>query len=245
MRHREREPKPEPIKSAGIRDWLVRAQEEGVVSEQEAEVLIHENEAAKRRIIEEGLPTFAIYGPRDSLERVEKLIPKSERDSPDRLFLVRCAPRKMSSKLQIQRNMGIPWEQVVNFVGHLPGGKENYTVEVREHWNADYAGAIIGNGGGKVLMEMIKGDLVNLDKKGDKEIMNARYDTNQFDFGFSYTEGMTEEQRQIMIGALRYVMPEITRENLGKLKIYLEFAYKKEYGYRFLDISDRDFWTKL
>ena len=242
---KESAPQPNPIKAAGIRDWLIAARDEGVLSAHEVDALIQENETKGRLLERYELPTFAVYGPCESLDKVAELIPEEIRSSQVQRFLVRCAPKRADSGLHIERNMDIPWENVVEFVHDLPGGAEQYTVEIREHWKADYAGAIIGNGEGKILMEMIKGDLVSLDKKSSSEMMEGRYDAGQSDIRFHYTDDMTENQRGIMIGALKHVLPELTRESLEKLRIYLEFAYHKDNGYRFLDISERNFWTTL
>ncbi|MFA6520155.1 MAG: hypothetical protein WCT44_00955 [Candidatus Paceibacterota bacterium] len=232
------------MKKAGIRDYLLSMKEAGIISPRKTDQLMADNESKQERLRNYRLPTFTTWGPTESLTETTKLIPESQK-TPGHRFLVRCAPKNLQSNLKIERTMNITWPEIGVFVRQLPGGEENYTVEIREHWNADYGGAIIANGAGKIIAEIAEGNLAELENKDSRDIKNAQIDLGVGDIHFKYSENTSLPEKEIMIGALKYFTPTVTREGLEKLKIYTEFAYSKEHGYKFFEASNEDFWTNI
>lgn len=243
----EGESKFKPMKAAGIRDWLQEAHKAGSVSEYQLNQIMQENEYKQERLKAFGLPTFASYGPKNSLAEVVELVPKDKIDSTTERFLVRCAPKDLSSDLKIERTKNITWAEVEKFIEQLPGSSEHYTVEVREDWNSDYGGTIIGDGAGSIVSEIVKGNLLNIEKKGLGEIKKGQL--NLGDIHFHYQGDPTDDEKQIMIGALKYFVPDLDREKLQRLKLYTEYAYSIDHGYRFFEVTTEEnqaqFWTKL
>jgi len=238
-----------PMKDAGIRDWENMAYDSGLVSEQKLKELIIENEQKQKRLRAFNLPTFATYGPTNSFTETAELIPQEKKTSASERFLVRCAPKNLMSNTKIERTLNITWSEVEKFVEQLPEGKDNYTVEIREHWNADYGGAIVGDGNGHVILELVKGNLTNIDKKGLGEIKKGELNIERADIHFKYDGQPTDAEKQVMIGALKYFIPDLDREKLEQLNLYAEYAYSKDHGYRFFEATTEKaaakFWTEL
>lgn len=240
----EREGQFKSIKKNGIRDYLLSMEKAGVISPREASKFMIDNESKQERLHDYRLPIFATWGPTASLNETANLIPESQK-SPENRFLVRCAPRNLQSNFKIERTMNITWPEVSLFIKELPGGEENYTVEIREFWDADYGGAIIADGKGKIITEIASGNLSDFEEKSSKDIKNAQIDLGVGDIHFQYSENVLPPEKEIMLGALKYFIPQMVRQNLEELKIYTEYAYSKEHGYRFFEATDSDFWTKI
>lgn len=241
-----------PVKKTGMMETLEKMGRGGLLPLWEVDRLMTDNESKYERLHKYGLPTFFTWGPTESFEETAKLIPDSWKEIPKTLeiparrFLVRCAPKNLHSALKIERTMNITWPEVATFIKQLPGGKENYTVEIREHGNADYAGTIIANGKGKIMTEISSGNLAEQENKGISDIKNARIDLSDgVDIHIKYSENSSEFEKNIILGALKYFTPELSRKNLEELKIYTEFSYSKEQGYRFFEVTTDDFWTNL
>lgn len=132
-------------------------------------------------------------------------------------------------------------------------GADNYSVEIREHWEPDYSGTIISNGSGSTIVEQVKGSHANLEKlpladqkhNATEGVKKIQIDTERADLHFMDEGQPTAEEKTIMIDALKYFTSEITREKLEQLKIYAEYCYAAEHGYRFIDVADSKYWTGL
>lgn len=235
--------KPEnQIKPPGrsIRDYLEKLEEGGHISRQKAEKLIAENEEKQARLEKFHLPTFVNYGVFNDLDSALAAIPANKKDEK---FLVRCAPKK--PELTIQRIKSVSLDEIANFVNNLPNGKENYTIELREYWNANYGGTIVGDGKGKIIIEMAEEGRAELEKATAEKIKSGSWDAKSSGISFHWNEESTDKEKGIMIEAIKFFSPMLKRNELEKLKIYAEFVYSAENGFKFIDISDEDFWTKL
>lgn len=234
-----------PMKKNGMRDWLLSMRGAGILSSEKVGQFMADNERKQERLRKYGLPTFTTWGPTESLAETAKLIPDDWKKIPSpHLFLVRCAPKNLQSNLKIERTVNITWPEIEAFVKGLPGGEENYTVEIRENWVADCSGTIIADGRGKIMAEIAEGSLAELEDKGLTEIKKAQIDLGSGDMRFRYSENISPDEQKIFLEALKYFIPNLTREDLEKLKIYTEFCYSKEHGFKFFEATDDDFLIK-
>jgi len=246
----ENEQKIEPS-NPGMYDWLLAQQKEGSINAKETERLLKENEEKQERLRAYQLPTFATTGTCSSLEEAISLIPENKWGVEK--FLVRCLPRNNNDNLNIQRARNVSLDEVADFVNNLPGGRDNYLVEIREHWEPDYAGTIISDGNGSTVIEQVKGAHANIENQSAVDpshnikdgIKKIEINANHFDLHF-VSQGQPDlEEKNIMIDALKYFTHEISRENLEELKIYTEYCFSKKYGYKFIDIANSKYWTTL
>ncbi len=235
----------------GMYDWFLAQQKDGSINVKETEKLLKENEEKQERLRAYQLPTFATTGTCSSLEEATSLIPENKWGVEK--FLIRCLPKNNDDNLNIQRARNINLDEVTDFINNLPNGRDKYSVEIREHWEPDYAGTIISDGNGSTVIEQVKGTHANIENQSVADsahnikdgIKKIAINANSFDLHFTSQEQPTPEEKDIMIGALKYFTPEISRENLEKLKIYTEYCFSKKHGYRFIDIANSNYWTTL
>ncbi|MDO8581357.1 MAG: phosphotransferase [bacterium] len=242
----EGEGKFKSIKAHGIGDWLNAGQQSGTpfLSESKAQELIARNERKGDRFKKYKLPQFETYGPVDSFDEIANRIPEEKRTEKER-FLVRCTPKDKSSSLKIERTKNIAWQDVATFIEQLSGGAANYTVEVREHWEPDYGGGLVADGEGHVSVEICRGSHADIEGKALGDIKGGVLDAEGFDTrSFRYHGDPSTEEKEMMMGALRFFTPHLTGEKLGELQMHAEFVYKEGKGYRFIDVEDDPFWTK-
>ncbi|MBU1038819.1 hypothetical protein KKC17_01080 [Patescibacteria group bacterium] len=234
----------------GMYDWLLAQQKDSLIDPKQTEKLLKENEEKQDRLKKYRLPTYATTGTHSSLEEAISYIPENKWGVEK--FLVRCVP-KNNGGLKIQRCRNISLEEVINFVNNLPEGKNNYFVEIREHWEPNYSGTIISDGDGSTVIEQVKGSHANLENQSiatptinpETGIKKLEINNNRFDLHFVSQGEPNLEEKNIMLEALRYFTPEINRKKLEKLKVYTEYCFSNKYGYRFIDIADNDYWTNL
>lgn len=237
--------------NAGMFDWLKAQNKINKISNLETEKLLSENEKKQEKIKSYNLPTFKSTGTWPSLADALNNLSKSRWNSDK--FYVRCVPADNNDQLKIQRIGNIDFADIEKFIDSLPGGKSRYMVEIREYWEPDFSGTIISDGQGRTVVEQVRGAHANLEKAqiSDSQnniingIKNISLDQNNFDIHFNEQGILTEEEKNVMIKALNFFLPEFNRVSLEKLKIYAEYSYHKKYGYKFLDVADSDYWTKL
>lgn len=241
----ERESDYKPMKSTGIREWLLAQQEAGIMNEMEVNRLLELNEHKYERLNAHGLPAFATTGTCESLGEAIKHIP-TDKWGADK-FLVRCMPKDVSSKeYKLERQKNLAFDDIPNWVEARPGGKEHYSVEIREYWDADYSGTIIADGESRINIEQKPGNHAQFETADNTIIKTATYDNNAGGaIHFDYGQNPTIEQKEIMMAALKYLVPTITREQLEKIKIYAEYVYSKTHGFKFLEVNDDKYWTRL
>ena len=90
--------------------------------------------------------------------------------------------------------------------------------------------------------------------KGDelKEVKGASMDLSgihgQVGGHFKYLNDPTEEQKEVMMKAIKYLNPTLDRELFEKLKVYADFYFSPEHGFKFVDYfegKDVDIFTKV
>ncbi len=201
--------------------------------------ILNQSVNKKERLKKSGLPIGVSYGPYNSFKKIEEMVSKQNRDSV--IYFIRCVPKnyQKNSNLQIERLNKITWKEAKNFYNNLSGDSDNYSVQLFEIWDAEYKGGIVINNG-RVMVDLEKDDKFYSKKNEIKKIKGASLDvtgqeTNQISLHFNYLNNPNAEEKEIMIKAIKYLNPNLKREKFEQLKVYADFYYSYEHGFKFFD----------
>lgn len=246
------EPASTQLKSGNSMTRYIKAiHKAGGITAAQADELLEHNEEKDERLKEWGVQGLRSTKPQNTLVEALALVPADKWDADS--FYVKCLPKeKNSTRFSSQRKSKLRFEEIPTFVSKLPGGEENYTVEIYEHWPPLFAGTIKADGLGFVKIEQVSGDHfeiesgVNMErgKDGGALIQSATYDFSSAPH-FIYENTTNDQQKQVMMGALERLIPMLRKDELDKLKVYAEFIYSPKHGYRFYEVDDHELWTGI
>ncbi len=218
------------MKKAGILEWLVVIPG---LSSHEQQRVAHENERMVKNVKDLGLPMDRDFGSFKDLDAARLAIPAQFRDSS--LFIIRCLHRTRQDV--VHRKLFVKWVDVENFVAELPGGYQDYWLGLREVSEPDWSGTIVCSRDGAILIELWEGKHLQIDLTGSVNTsFRGMYGPMQT--SFRWTENCTVRMKEVMIGALRYVLSDFRRAE----PIFVEFSLTDK-GYRFIGASRDPFWT--
>lgn len=195
-----------------------------------------------------------MYGPSDNFEHVYKQIPDNKKN--DYKYFIRCVPKDFKNQdiLQIQRKAGISLTEAEEFYNQLPNGPDLYTVQLFETWQPDYSGGLIINQG-LVKIDLHEGDKYFIEPKGEQidRVRGASMDidgveSDKFDIHLNYGNSPTEAEKLIMVNTIKYFNHDLSRDKFRELKLFTDFYYSRENGYKFIDYFEgaaADFWVRF
>ncbi len=236
--------------SAAMGDWTNGRKGIGSIDNHSANFFLKQNEKRRKRLEELRLPVFKVHGPADSLEVIKDSILPEGRVGEK--FYVRCVPKDLSlgGRKSIK---DVTWKEAESFVRKLPKCEGGYNIEVREYWRPDYVGSIVVDDESRIVMELAKGD-AGIGSAGPGELTHASLDLGSGQIGFKWQGALTsvangkieesgdlKKEQRIMLAALRYLAPDISRDKLEKIRsIYVEFVFSEKHGFCFIDVASED-----
>lgn len=214
------------------------------------------NETAQKsdRLLECGLPVGVTHGPVDSFVEMEKLITEDIRDRIK--YFIRCVPKVFTknSPLAIQRKPFVTFAEARDFYNQISADGGQYTVTLFETWEPEYSGGIMVNNGA-VKVEIEQGDRFFTRPEGKPvapvkgaDIDVVGQETGKIDIHFNYHANPTEEEKKIMIEAVKYLNQDLNREGFENRKLFTEFFYSRINGYKFVEYFEdeaADFWVRF
>jgi len=221
------------LRKPGILQWV--SAHPGM-SPWERERVIDDNELAVGNARGMDLPMDKNFGSFDDLFAMSAAIPEEYKNGS--LFIIRCPHR--AEKI-IQRKLFVPWDEVVKFIGDLPGGYERYKLGIREVSVPVWSGTIISSkSGDSVLIELWKGKHLEMDDGNASTSFRGIFnDEPSWPRRFVWSDGCTDDMKQMMLGALRYFAPSLRPDK----SFYSDFSIT-ENGYRFHGVSFDPYWTE-
>lgn len=218
----------------GIRQWV--SVHPGLTPA-ERQRIIEDNEHAVDNVRRLGLPMDKDFGSFDDLIAMSAAVP--EEYKRDCLFIIRCPHRV---KDVIERKLFVPWTEVVEFVEHaLPDGYGRYKLGLREVSRPIWSGTVISsNNGGSVVIESWRGKHLEMDGGDISTSFRGIFgDDPGSPRRFVWSDECTGEIRELMLGALRYLAPDLRPCK----SFFAEFSLTDK-GYRFHGITFDSFWTE-
>ena len=214
------------------------------------------NEAINKgdRLLESGLPVGVTYGPVDSFAEMESLVTEDIRDKIK--YFIRCVPKKFKegADLEIKRKPFITFAEAKDFYNQISVNGDQYTVTLFETWVPEYSGGIIIYNG-VVKVELESGDRFftrpegkSVDPVKGADIDVTGLETGKIDIHFNYHANPTDEEKRIMLEAVRFFNQDLKREDFENEKIFTEFFYSRVNGFKFVEYfegEEADFWVKF
>jgi len=119
---------------------------QGLISQKDYNEFIMSNNAKEEQMKKRGLPQLMHYGLFSSVEDIQdKIKPKK-----DERFIIRCSDKATGG---IKRLIDGSFDEIIHFAQELPGGFDNWNVEVKEFADTKVAGTIIITPSGKATIE--------------------------------------------------------------------------------------------
>lgn len=221
-----------------IKQWAEKASNLGLRLGDSLESILKQSVAKKERLKNSGLPIGISYGPFDSFEEIDKSVPIEQRDKT--VYFLRCVPKdyKPGKDSKIERFYNVNYNQAKNYFKQISIDSKEYTAELFEIWEPDYSGGLIINNG-RVMIDLEKGDRFyskeNEDENKGANLDLTGHETSKTGIHFEYNNNPTNEEKEIMLEALKYINPYLDRELFERLKIYAEYFYSHKEGFKFVD----------
>jgi hypothetical protein len=223
------------FKKPGIRQWV--SGHPGL-NQFERERVIEDNEHAVENTKRLNLPIDRDFGSFDGLESMAAAVP--EEYKRDCLFIIRCPHR---TKQTIERKLFVPWSEVVRFVEQdLPGGYKQYKLGLREVSQPVWSGTVVSSkGGDSILLELWKGKHLEMDDGDASTSFRGIFnDDPNWPRRFVWSDGCTDEMKDMMLTALRYLAPNLRPDK----SLFAEFSIAAEGKYLFHGVSFDPYWTE-
>jgi hypothetical protein len=220
----------------GLDYWAEGLLQNNLIGRKEYEEFIEKNNSKEEIMEQIKLPQLKHYGYFSSVEEIrEKIIPR-EGDK----FIIRCKSKKTGD---IKRLIDADLDEVCIFGKELPGGFDEWDVEVKEFTETIAAGTIVVSPDSKTLVEMWKGPHYLVTTNCPK--YHATFDPSRFDMRYHWDapEGEKDlpEMQNYAIKALRYIFKNLKpRENEP---IYIEYGVKSSGEVYFIEANDSTLLT--
>jgi hypothetical protein len=222
--------------SQGLDFWAEGLLRNRLITRKEYEDFLRENSSKEEAMLKRNLPQLRHYGIFNSTNEIKE---KIKTESGDK-FIIRCTSKENGD---IKRLVDANLVEVCDFADNLPGGFENWNVEVKEFTETQAAGTIIVSPSGRTSIETWHGphylNTTNIPK------YHADFDPEQFHMHYQWRapEGVDdlEEIQRYAIKALRYIFRNLKpKENEP---IYVEYGVKTNGEVYFIEANSSPLLT--
>lgn len=233
----EEAPKPHEKKD-GLDAWAEELLNSGQISQKGYKDFIEKNNSKEAEMEARNLPQLRHYGYFSSLDEIKsKFTP-----SPNDRFIIRCVSKKDG---EVKRLINTSFEDLYKFAENLPGGFEEWAVEIKEFIDTVAAGTIIVTPTGKTTIETWRGP--HYLNTSDNQKYYGTFDPDQFSQHFEWkssgeSEDLTEMQGYAM-RAFRYLFPHLKPRPNEPL--YAEYGVKSTGEIYFIEANDSTLLTKI
>jgi hypothetical protein len=164
-------------------------------------------------------------------------------------FAIRAVPKEDKiSKMNIMRAQVSDINQCYDFIWNLEEHPTFYSIIINSYFVPEFSGTIIARNSG-ILAEAAIGKHHNLSqqKLPADQLFTATYFHPHRSFQYSTNE---HYKKLVLWNAVNFILKEhsfinpfdfIENVNYG----YYEFVFHKDYGFRFIDYRDSEFWMSL
>lgn len=216
----------------GLEFWAAELLNQGLISRKDYDDFISGNNSKELQMDKRGLPQSKHFGIFNSVEEIQDRI----KPKKDERFIIRCSDKKTGN---IKRLIDGSFDEIINFAKELPGGFDNWSVEVKEFSATKAAGTIIITPSGRATIETWHGPHY-LNTQGDAPKYYAQFDPEQFDRHYAWTapDGAEDldEMKMYAMKAIKYIFPYLKPK--ANNPIYIEYAVKPSGEVYFIEASD-------
>lgn len=164
-------------------------------------------------------------------------------------FAIRAVPKgDKVSKMNIMRAQVLDIDQCYDFIWNLEEHPTFYSIIINSYFVPEFSGTIIARSNG-ILAEAAIGKHYNLSqqKLPADQLITATFFHPHKSFRYNTNENY---KKLILWNAVKFILKEnsfitpfdfIENVNYG----YYEFVFHKDYGFRFIDYRDSEFWMSL
>lgn len=225
--------------SQGLDFWASSLLENGLIGRTEYEDFIRKNNSKEEVMEEMQLPQLRHYGLFSSVEDIRERI----RPKEDAKFIIRCTSKENGD---IKRLVDATLDEACAFADKLPGGFEQWEVEMKEFVITKAAGTIIISPNGKTLIESWKGPHYLNTTNAPKYI--AEFDPAQFHQRYHWqvpndaaNPEEIEEMKGYALRALKHFFPHLKPK--PNEPVYAEYGIRDSGEVYFLDANDSPLLT--
>lgn len=226
-----REMDPRQKENQGLDFWAKGLLENHYITQKEYEDFISKNNAKEERMRMRGLPQLKHYGYFTSVDEMRAKVTPGETEK----FIIRCMSNKTGD---IKRLLDASFDEACEFAETLPGGFNDWKVELKEFVNTKAAGTMIVTPLGKTDIEVWHGPHYLVTTYTPK--YRAKFDPDDFDMHFVWTspENASDlsEMQNYAIKALRHLFPYLKPKS--NEPIYAEFGIRDNGEVYFMEAND-------
>lgn len=230
----ETEPKERLGQGLGV--WAEKLLESGMISKKDYDKFVLANDSKETTINGKVLPHPESYGFFNSIDEIKEKLSHLQNTS----FIARCISKKDGT---LQRIRNVSLDEACKFVDKLPGGFDDWAVEIKEFVETKMAGTIIVSPSGRTIIETWNGphylNTTNVPK------CHAEFDPEKFHRSFQWTsqEGVTDipELQEYAMKALRYIFPNLKPQ--PNKPTYVEYGFRPNGEIFFIEVSESPLLT--
>ncbi len=218
--------------SQGLDYWAANLLKSGLITQGEYDDFLDKNNSKEKQMEEKHLPQLKHYGTFNSIQDIQERIKIKEGER----LIIRCTSKKDGS---IKRLLDTDITGACDFAEQLPGGFDEWSIEVKEFVKTKAAGTITVSPDGATYIEMWHGAHYLNTTNSPKYV--GRFDPNVFDMRYNWftPEGAedTEKMQYYAFKALKYYYNYHFKPKAGE-PIYMEFGIKEDGEVYFIEAND-------
>ncbi len=220
-----------------IREWIKPLANLGVLNKQQFLEIASANDDKEQFLRKYHLPQYRYFGTVKSVPALFRIIEPQARNGR---FWLRCIPAKTKVKVMTCIDMG--FHNLQEQITLMNNSGEVYLFQIIEYIKGTHAGTIIADHG-KIIGELWCGDHIDQDRIFRDESFRQTINIPIGETAFMYSKNATARERSIMIDALKFFAKTLHPKDLEQLKLYADYVYNPDWGYIFIDGSEKDLWT--
>ena len=222
----------------GLDFWAAALLEKWLITKEQYDDFIAKNNSKEKMMEERGLPQLEHYGFFHSVSEIkEKLL-----SLKDQRFIIRCTSKENGD---IKRLIDTGLDEACEFAEKLPGGFENWQVEMKEFVVTKVSGTIIVEPSGKAHIETWKGaHYLNTE---NVPRYYAEFDPDPAHFDHSYQWQASKEAtdlpeiKEYAMKAISYMFPYLKPK--PNEPIYIEYGVKPNGKVYFIEVNNSSVLT--
>ena len=236
---------PREKSGQGLDYWAKELLDSKLITRPEYEYFCYVNSHKEEEIRKRGLPQLEHYGFFDNLETLSAAVDSKGEGFK---FIIRCS----NQSGEVKRLIDATSSEVVEFAKSLPGGFDEWKVELKEFTETKQSGTLIVSSNGNVSMEAWFGPhyLNNTDCPKFHASFINKPASESTDLDLSYKWSAPEDEREklpeiqdSMLRVIKTFFPNVKPEE-GR-QIYVEYGVRPDNTIYFIEVNDSKILTDI